>query len=71
MDVMLSPLLYIVIILNAVLLFFVTVFLVWVYSYIQKKEIIELQIVLKEKRNEASYFNARHQQDEKQKIIIH
>lgn len=58
---------------SAILLLSINLLLTWFHSYIQTKnqEALELQISLQKEFDTSRYYNALHEQDEKQKIVIH
>lgn len=73
MNIQLSLFLDILITISAVLLLAINIFLAWFHTSIQEKnqKFLEMQILLQKEYDTALYFDALHQQDEKQKILIH
>lgn len=63
----------ILITISAILLLAINIFLAWFHTSVQEKnqQFLEMQILLQKEYDAAIYFDALHQQDEKQKILIH
>ena len=58
---------------SAILLLAINIFLAWFHTSTQEKsqQFLEMQLLLQKEYDTALYFDALHQQDEKQKILIH
>ena len=58
---------------SAILLLAINIFLAWFHTSTQEKSqrFLEMQLLLQKEYDTALYFDALHQQDEKQKILIH
>ena len=58
---------------SAIMLLAINIFLAWFHTSTQEKsqQFLEMQILLQKEYDTALYFDALHQQDEKQKILIH
>lgn len=58
---------------SAILLLAINIFLAWFHTSVQEKnqKFMEMQLLLQKEYDTASYFDTLHQQDEKQKILIH
>lgn len=58
---------------SAIMLLAINIFLAWFHTSAQEKsqQFLEMQLLLQKEYDTALYFNALHQQDEKQKILIH
>lgn len=58
---------------SAIMLLAINIFLAWFHTFTQEKyqSFLEMQILLQKEYDAALYFDALHQQDEKQKILIH
>lgn len=58
---------------SAILLLAINIFLAWFHTSTQDKnqQFLEMQLLLQKEYDTALYFDALHQQDEKQKILIH
>lgn len=58
---------------SAILLLSINIFLAWFHTSTQEKnqQFLEMQLLLQKEYDTALYFDALHQQDEKQKILIH
>lgn len=58
---------------SAILLLAINIFLAWFHTSTQEKnqQFLEMQLLLQKEYDTSLYFDALHQQDEKQKILIH
>lgn len=58
---------------SAIMLLAINIFLAWFHTSTQEKsqQFLEMQLLLQKEYDTALYFDALHQQDEKQKILIH
>lgn len=58
---------------SAILLLAINIFLAWFHTSTQEKnqQFLEMQLLMQKEYDTALYFDALHQQDEKQKILIH
>lgn len=58
---------------SAIMLLAINIFLAWFHTSTQEKnqKFLKMQILLQKEYDTALYFDALHQQDEKQKILIH
>lgn len=58
---------------SAIMLLAINIFLAWFHTSTQEKsqQFLEMQLLLQKEYDTALYFDAIHQQDEKQKILIH
>lgn len=58
---------------SAIILLAINIFLAWFHTSTQEKsqQFLEMQLLLQKEYDTALYFDALHQQDEKQKILIH
>lgn len=72
-DYKLSLQMDILIAVSSFLLLFLNIFLTWMYSYMQLKnlEFMEMQLLLQKEYDANQYYTALHEQDERQKILIH
>lgn len=72
-KVSLSLFLDVLISISAIMLLAINIFLAWFHTYTLEKsqQFVEMQILLQKEYDTALYFDALHQQDEKQKILIH
>lgn len=72
-KVSLSLILDILISISAIILLAINIFLAWFHTSTLEKsqQFVEMQILLQKEYDTALYFDALHQQDEKQKILIH
>lgn len=69
----LSFFLDVLICISVLLLLAINIFLAWFHTSTQEKnqQFLEMQLLLQKEYDTALYFDALHQQDEKQKILIH
>lgn len=72
-KVSLSLFLDVLISISAIMLLAINIFLAWFHTSTLEKsqQFVEMQILLQKEYDTALYFDALHQQDEKQKILIH
>lgn len=58
---------------SAIMLLAMNIFLAWFHTFTQEKnqQFLEMQLLLQKEYDTALYFDALHQQNEKQKILIH
>ena len=73
LNIQLSLFLDILITISVVLLLASNIFIAWFHTSIQEKnqKFLEMQLLLQKEYDTALYFDALHQQDENQKILIH
>lgn len=73
MNIQLSLFQDVLITISAVLLLVINIFVAWFHTSIQEKnqEFLDMQLLLQKEYDTALYFDSLHQQDEKQKILIH